>query len=285
MPDHERIAIVTDSTADLPPDLARERGITVVPLTLRFGHEILRDRVDLSTTDLVQRMDSTGTIPAISSPSSRVFESVFRELAPDHDRIIAVLVSSRLSATVKSATIAARKVRDVIPVDVVDSLNASFGLGLQVLRAADLVAQGIAPDKLVSQLQSEVALNHVVFFVETLEHLRRIGHVGKASEMLGSFLQLKPVLRIDEGQVIPFERARTRAKALDALVDFVQSIPAVDEIAVVYDTTPEDVDAIMPRLEKVVGAPRIRRVQFGPVLAANIGPGVVGIAIREKPVA
>lgn len=285
MPDHERIAILTDSSSDLTADLARDLGVTIVPFSLRFGHDSFADGKDISTAELVARTETSDVIPAVSSPSPRVFEEAFLELAADHDRVIAILISSRLSSAVKSATVAAKVVRDRIAVDVVDSLNTSFGLGLQVQRAVDLVARGVPADRLVTQLQSEVTLNHVVFFVETLEYLRRSGRVGKAPEMLGSFLQLKPVLRIDEGQVIPFERARTRAKAIDVLIAFAQSIPAIDEIAVVYATTPEDADSMVPLLEKLVDPARIRIVQFGPALTAHIGPGCVGVAVREKPVA
>jgi len=282
MPDIHRIAILTDSSSDISADLAQELGITIVPFSIRFDQGSFHDSENVSTVELVERMANSATIPAVSSPSPRAFEEAFLGLAGNYDSVVAILVSSRLSSAVKSATLAAKAVRERIPVTVLDSLNTSFGLGLQVQRAVDLVHQGVPADRLVLQLQSEVTLNHVVFFVETLEHLRRSGRVGKASEMLGSFLQLKPVLRIDEGQVIPFERARTRAKALDTLVEFAQSIPAIDEIAVIYTTPAEDVEMMIPHLEMLVDPSRIRRIQFGTAVTTQIGPGSVGIAIREK---
>lgn len=285
MPDIHRIAILTDSTSDISTDLARELGITIVPFAMRFDHGSFHDGEHVSTVELVERMEHSTTIPSVSSPSPRAFEEAFLDLAENHDSVVAILISSRLSSAVKSATIAGRAVKNHVAVTVVDSLNTSFGLGLQVLRAVDLLHQGASTDRLVGQLQSEITLNHVVFFVETLEHLRRSGRVGKASEMLGSFLQLKPVLRIDEGQVIPFERARTRARALETLVEFAQSIPAIDEIAVICTTPAEDVEMMIPHLELLVDASHIHRVQFGTALTTQIGPGSVGIAIREKPVA
>lgn len=284
MPDHERIAILTDSSSDLTAEMARVLGITIVSFAVRFGHDTFADGKEISTGELIARTEGSDVIPAVSSPAPHAFEQAFLELAADHDRVIAILISSRLSSAVKSATIAAKHVQDRIAVDVVDSLNTSFGLGLQVLRAVDLLRRGVAAEILVTHLRSEVTLNHVVFFVETLEYLRRSGRVGKAPEILGSFLQLKPVLRIDEGQVIPFERARTHAKALDVLVAFARSIPAIDEIAVIYNTTPEDADALVPLFEQMVEPNRIRIVQFGAALTAHIGPGCVGVAIREKPV-
>ncbi len=284
MPVHQRIAILTDSTSDIPADLATARGITIIPFQLRFDHGPFVSCETTPTADLIDAMEHHDAVPTLSSPSVHDFELAFRALAGDADHVIAVLISSRLSSAVKSARIAAKAVHSSVKVDVVDSLNTSFGLGLQVLRAVDLVDQGRSADRIVQQLQSEVTLNHVVFFLETLEHLRRSGRVGKASEMLGTLLQLKPILRIDEGQVIPFERARTRAKALDELITFAQSIPAIDEIAVVYSSSPEDVATILPPLALLVDASRVRSVQFGAALAAHVGPGCVGVAIREKPV-
>ncbi|MGN6030137.1 MAG: DegV family protein [Thermomicrobiales bacterium] len=283
MPD--RIAIVTDSTADLPNDLAAELGITVVPFGLRFGHELLRDGVDLTTDDLMARIQETGRTPATSSPAPSALADVFSQLAQDHDGILAVLMSSHLSSVVKAARIAASHVQETFetppPIEIVDSLNVSLGLGLQVMRAAALVRSGLPLATVAEQLRAEVPANHLVFFLEELDLQRRRGRVGKGPEVVGNVLQLKPVLRLDEGQVIPHERARTRARALDMLVEFAGSLPAIDEIGIIYDTTPEDVESLRQRL--VVAAPdaTLDIVQFGPALAAHLGPGVVGLAIRE----
>ncbi|HEU0163434.1 MAG TPA: DegV family protein [Thermomicrobiales bacterium] len=282
MVDQERIAIVTDSASDLTLEAAALLGVTVVPLALRFGHDTFLDRAEISTDALVARVEEAGILPATSSPSRVTFERVFRQLASTHDAIIAVLNSSRLSSTVKSATIAAANVRDQIPVEIVDSLNVSYGLGHQVLRAVDLVNSGVPADRAATQLRTEVPFNHVVFFAEELDHLRRHGKVGKAPELLGNILQLKPILRIDEGQVIPFERVRTRAKALDLLVGFTKSLPAIDAIAVIYDTLPDDLDPLVRRLRRLVPSREVPHIQIGPSLAAQVGPGVLGIAIRER---
>jgi len=284
MPDPHRIAIVTDSISDIPPEFAESMDIRIVPLSLRFGQETFRDRIDLSTDDLIERLDHDDSLPATSSPSRRSFEILFRELAQQRDAIIAILSSSRLSATVKAARLAAQSLQDDVQIEIIDSLNVSAALGLQVLHACDLRAAGVPADEIAERLRTEAPLNHLIFVVETLDHLRRNGRVGRASNILGALLQLKPILRIDEGQVIPFERARTHARALDVLIEFVESLPAVEEIVVVYDTTPDDVEALLPRLEEVAPDALIRSTQFGPALAAHIGPGVVGLAVRERPV-
>jgi len=284
MPD--RIAIVTDSTADLPSDLAADLGITVVPFGLRFGHELLRDGVDLTTDDLLDRIEASGRTPATSSPSPRTFADLFAQLAGDHDSILAVLMSSHLSSVVKAARIAATQARETagrrVPIEIVDSLNVSLGLGLQVMRAAALARAGLPLAAIAEQVRAEVPANHLIFFLEELDLQRQRGRVGKGLEVVGTVLQLKPILRLDEGQVIPHERVRTRARALDMLVEFAGSLPAIDEIGIIYDTTPEDVDALRQRLGAVAPDARLETVQFGPALAAHLGPGVVGLAIRER---
>ena len=280
MPD--RIAIVTDSTADLPHDLAAELGVTVVPFGLRFGHESFRDGVDLTTDDLIGRIEATGRTPATSSPSPRIFTDVFTELARDHDGILAVLMSSHLSSAVKAARIAAAHLASPVPTEIVASLTISLGLGLQVMRAVTLVRAGLPLAAIAEQLRTEVPANHLVFFLEQLDLQRQRGRVGKGPEVVGTMLQLKPVLRLDEGQVIPHERVRTRVKALDMLVEFAGSLPAIDEIGIIYDTTPEDVDTLRERLAAIAPDARLDTVQFGPALAAHLGPGVVGLAIRER---
>lgn len=284
MPD--RIAIVTDSTADLSHDLATKLGVTVVPFDLRFGHEHFRDGVDLTTDDLIVRIEETGQPPATSSPSPRTFNDIFTHLAADHDGILAIHMSSRLSTVVKSARIAASQFTSPadhpVQIEVVDSLNVSLGLGLQVMRAVDLVRAGMPLAAIAEQLRVEVPANHLVFFLEQLDLQRQRGRVGKGLEVVGSVLQLKPVLRLEEGQVIPHERARTRARALDMLVEFAGSLPAIDGIGVIYDTTPEDVETLRERLGVIAPDAHLDTVQFGPALAAHLGPGVVGLAIRER---
>lgn len=280
MPD--RIAIVTDSTADLPHDLAERLGITVVPFGLRFGHDTFLDGVDLTTDDLIGRVEETGHTPATSSPSPRTFAEIFAGLAQDHDGILAILMSSRLSAVVKSARLAAGQMDSTFPIEIVDSLNISLGLGLQVVRAAALIRGGASLAATADQLRAEVPATHLVFFLEQLDLQRQRGRLGKGSEVVGTVLQLKPVLRIDEGQVIPHERVRTRARALDMLVEFAGALPAIDEIGIIYDTTPEDVETLRTRLADIAPEATVATVQFGPALAAHLGPGVVGLAIRER---
>lgn len=278
-----RVAIVTDSTADLTPDQLATNGITMVPLNVHFGDETLQDQVEISTDQFMERLASAPNLPTTSQPSAGQFEQAFRDLARDNDAIVAVLLSSKLSGTVQSATIAAEAVAETVPVVVVDSLNASLGLGFQALRAAALRDDGHDATAIGDRLREEVTSYHLLFFVETLEHLRRGGRIGKAATMVGSLLQLRPLLRIDEGLIVPFERTRTRGKALSALVDFAKGLSGVDVAAALYNTTPDDAARLAAQVQVLAPEREVLVAQFSPVLGAHVGPGAVGLAVRERP--
>lgn len=276
------VAIVTDSTSDLPPEVRERHGITMVPLNIQFGDETFVDQVELTTDEFMRRLATSPELPKTSQPAVGVFEQTFRDLARSHDAIVCVLLSSRLSGTVQAAHLAADAVAGTIPVTVFDSLNVSLGCGFQVLRAAELAAQGLGADEIVTRLEAERASYHVIFFVETLEHLRHSGRVSKAASLFGSILQIKPLLRVDEGQVVPFERTRTRTKALDAVVAFGKSFAALDRACALYNTTPADADWIAEQLKSVVTEPEVPTVQFSPVLGTHVGPGAIGLAVKER---
>ena len=278
-----RIAIVTDSTADLPADLREREGIVMVPLNVHFGEEVFRDQLDLPTDEFMARLAESPVPPHTSQPSPALFEETFRRLAADHDAIVAILLSAKLSATLQSAALAREAVKDLVPVEIVDSTSGSMGLGLQALRAAELARQGLEATAVAERLRAETTANHVVFFVDTLEFLQRNGRIGRAAALIGGVLQLKPLLRVDEGQVVPFERTRTRAKAIQGLVDFVRDLPHVARLSVLYSTSVADAADLADRLAAVAPVPRDRIIaaQMGPVVGTHVGPGAMGVAVFE----
>ena len=276
-----KIAVVVDSTSDLP-DAERDRlGITVVPLNVHFGDEVLRDNVDISPKQFLDRLMTSRELPTTSQPSPALFEQAYRDLARDHDAVIAITLSSKLSGTYQSAHIAAEAVADVVRVEVIDSQMASVALALQAVRAADLAARSGDLDAIVQQLRAEVASYQLVFFADTLDLLQRGGRIGKAASMVGAVLKIKPLLRVDEGQVVPYERARTRSKAIDGLVDFVLAVPSVGYLGILHDGNLHDAELIRDRVAGRVPADRILYSQYGPVLGAHIGPGALGVSVFE----
>jgi len=278
-----RVAIVADSTADLSQELRERYRITMVPLTVHFGSETFRDQIDLSSQEFMSRLAATSTVPTTSQPSPGLFEETFRQLAVDHDEIVAVLLSSKLSGTLQSAQIAAEAVRDVIAVEIVDTLSGSLGAGLQAIRAAELAGQGITGSEIARLLRAETNAYHLLFFVDTLEYLQRNGRIGRAAGLVGTLIRLKPLLRVDEGQVVPYERTRTRAKAIQGLVDFVTDLPRVERLAVLYATSKDDADALANRLASLKGleSDQVFVGSLGPVIGSHIGPGGMGVAVFD----
>lgn len=280
---NRRIAIVTDSTANLPPEAQREHGISVIPLNVHFSGDAFREGIEISADEFQARLAASDTLPTTSQPSVATFESAFGALAQSHGEILCVLQSSKLSGTVRAARLAAESMADIIPVTVVDSLNVSYALGRQAIRAASLANTGTSLAGIAATLSAEIDRYHIVFFVETLEHLRRGGRVGKGAQVVGSLLQLRPLLRVEEGQVVPFERSRTRAKATAALIEFVRELDDIEQAAVLYNTTPSDAQELASTLGELLAVGSIPVINVGPVISTHVGPGVLGIAVKEAP--
>ncbi|MCO5215827.1 MAG: DegV family protein [Thermomicrobiales bacterium] len=278
------VAIVTDSTCDLDKDLARSRSITVVPLNVHFGEEVFLDQVEISTDEFMEKMASTVALPTTSQPSVGAFERAYREAAEAEGvkDIVCVVLSSKLSGTFQSASIAAQNLAEELSVEVVDSFSVSYGLGFQALRAADLADEGKSATEIATTLQNEISRYHIVFFAETLEHLRRGGRIGKAAQLVGTLLQLKPLLRLDEGVIVPYERTRTRSKAIKALETFVNDIGSADEITVLYNTTPDDAQALADAVQPKTPNHTSVLAKVSPVIATHLGPGVLGVIVKEK---
>ena len=171
MAERARIAIVTDSTSDLTPETQERYGITVVPLNVHFGQQSFKDQIDLTTDQFMTRLASAPKLPSTSQPSVGLFEETFRRLANDYNEIVCILISSRLSGTVQSASLAAEAVADVITVEVVDSQNCSYGLGFQAIRAVELAGSAHSAAEVAAQLVSELNAYQLVLFVDTLAHL------------------------------------------------------------------------------------------------------------------
>jgi DegV family protein with EDD domain len=279
-----RIAIVTDSTADLPADLRNRHGISVVPIGVRFGEETLRDGIDIGPEGFLARLAQPGPLPRTVAPAPDQFADLFRELGKRHDGVVAVVGSSKLGTTA-AAALQGRQLVMGVPVEVVDSRSATMGLGWQAVRAAELAGAGMDLAAIADILRVETSRYEVVFFVDTLEHLRRGGRIGRAATMIGEALDLKPLLRIDEGQVVPLDRARTYARAVDALVAAVKEMGTVEHVAALHSS-----DAAAGRMlaAKLIAEAELDPSQvvvacIGPGVATHIGPGALGVAVADIP--
>ena len=270
------VAIVTDSTADLRSDLARTRSITVVPLTLHFEGKSWLDGVDITPADFYRRLPAATTHPTTSQPSAGRFAETYSALLKEHQSIVSIHISEKLSGTFASARQAA-DMTDPKRVHVVDSELASMSLGLMTLAASELAAQGADAATIESKVIAMRDQVQTYFSVATLEFLRRGGRIGRASALLGSVLQVKPVLCIRDGLVTPLERVRTFDRALSRVIELVKAVDRGQGVCAVvgHADAEEAAERVARELEPIADTLMIQ--PLGPVVGAHAGPGVVGV--------
>ena len=270
------IAIVTDSTADLPSQLTRTRAITVVPLTLNFEGRSLLDGVDIRPSEFYRKLPNATTHPTTSQPSAGRFAETYAELLKDHDEVVSIHISEKLSGTYASAAQGAG-MTDPNRVHVVDSRLVSMSLGLITLAAAEMAAKGVDAAGVVARVLDMRDHVQTYFSVATLEFLRRGGRIGRASAMLGSVLQVKPVLCIRDGLVTPLERVRTFDRALNRVVELTREVDRGKGLCVIvgHADAEDDAGRVARELEPICETLMIQ--PLGPVVGAHAGPGVVGV--------
>ncbi len=275
------IGVVTDSSCDLPDELLDRAGVAVVPLTIRFGAEELVDREDITPDDFWRRLPQATELPQTAAPSPGRFEAAFRRLAADGaEGVVAVCISGALSGTVQSAQVAATAVAGDIEVRVVDSRLASGALGLAALGAAEAAAAGGGLDEVEEAARSAAAASGVLGALDTLEYLKRGGRIGAAQALLGELLSVKPLIALEDGEVVPAGRVRTRRKALAALVEHVRELaPRLEALVVVHGAAP-DVDAFTAAVAAVAPPDRLTVSMLGPVVGTHAGPGLIGVCHR-----
>jgi DegV family protein with EDD domain len=274
------VRIVTDSTCDLPRDLVTAYGITVVPLTVYFGEEALLDRVDIEPDAFYERMRTSPVLPRTSQPSVGRFRTAYQKLSADTDEIVSIHLSSKLSGTLNSASVAREEVLD-LHIDLIDSYNVSLGLGLIVLEAASAAQSGARLEEVVAAARRAMDRVNVTVVVDTLEYLQRGGRIGRARSLLGSVLSIKPMLHVESGEVAPFARVRTRAKAMDRLFEIATG-RRVRNMFVASGGNDPDAEAFIDRLRPALPHTDIALAQLGPAVGVYLGPSAMGIATLER---
>jgi len=284
------IAIVTDSTASLPVDLLASHGIRVVPLHVVLGGQQFSEGVDVTTAEVATALRNLTSV-STSRPSPQAFLDVYEAAAAGGaDAVVSVHISSDMSGTVGSAALAASQ--SPIPVEVVDSRSVGMAMGYAVLSAASAAQQGRDAKAVAAIASSRALAATVIFYVDTLEHLRRGGRIGAASALLGSALAIKPLLALTDGHISPIEKVRTSARALSRLEEL--TLKAVDAAE---ETGESGVDIAVHHLDSQTRAgdlaDRLRRrlppsatvvlVELGAVVGAHVGPGTIAVAVSPRP--
>jgi DegV family protein with EDD domain len=273
------VRIVVDSTADLPKEQAEELGISVVPLRVQFGDDSYRDGVDLDTDGFYAKLATSKVMPTTAAPPSGLFEEAFRQLIKEGaDGILALQLSGALSATYNSAVVAAEALQDQkVPVEVVDSRWVSAGIGIPAMEAARAAQAGKSLAECKQIAEDMFARMHIYAVLDTLEFLQRGGRIGKARQLLGTLLNVKPMLAVRGGVVQPLENVRTRSKAYERLAQLLTQLGPIQIVGVAQSD-----EAIGEQLTKAIQAVYsgpLLRYKLGPVIGAHTGPGTAALCV------
>ncbi len=277
-----RVKVVTDSTSDLPREIFASLDISVVPLAVSFGDRSYRDGVDLDQAGFLQELRAAPDLPKTSQPPTTAFEEVFRSALADNRDVVCVTIGSGFSGTYNAARLAAEAV-DSGRVRVIDSATASMRTGLAVIEGATAAQQGEDTTGVEAAVNSALARSEVYAVLETLEYLQRGGRIGRASQVVGSLLSIKPVLTLRDNEVLPVERVRTRRKALDRMAEIARDQGQLENVVVLHVGNPGDARVLAERLAELVPdrAPMVG--EMGPVIGTYAGPGAVGIVTLRRP--
>lgn len=278
------VAIVTDSTAYLPASVVDAHGIHVVPLHVIIAGTEYSEGVDVSTTEVASALRAFRPV-STSRPSPQAFLDVYEKAAADGaSAVVSVHISSDMSSTVESAHLAAR--HSPVPVTVVDSRSLGMAMGFGVVSAAELAAEGSSAQEVADRALWRCAESTVVFYVDTLEHLRRGGRIGLASAFLGSALAIKPILGLSDGHIRGVEKVRTSGRALARLEELALAAgdaPHGVDVAVQHLDSQTRAEDLAARLrERMEGAHEILTVELGAVVGAHVGPGTLAVAVSPR---
>lgn len=270
------VQVVVDSTSDLPKSEITCHNIVVVPLTVTFGERSYLDGVDMSPGRFLDELRAAAVTPTTSQPSVTAFASVFETALDAGKDVLCLTLASQLSGTHNAARLAAET---TIPdrVRVVDSGTVSIHTGLAALAAARAAESGAGLDDVETAARQTLARGQILVVLETLEFLKRGGRIGRAQALIGSVLDLKPVLTVRHGEVVPLERVRTWRKALDRIVELAVAKAPFETLAVYHAGNPDDAEILADRLSQHVPPGLLIRGELGPVVTTYAGPGTVGV--------
>ena len=273
------VKIVADTLGDVPSKIVKELGITTIPIHVIFGTESFRDGIDLTTEQFYERLAHGKIFPTTAVPSIGTFIEVYDKLAEETDGILAVTISHKLSATYETALQAVEQMKKKCQVEVIDSQTVAMAEGLIVIAAAKAAKAGANLDEVVKLTRNNISRVEIRMAFDTLEYLKRGGRIGRAGALLGSILRVNPVLGIKDGEIYPFSRERSRAKAIEYLYNFAMSFSNIEGMAVEDATTPDEADMLAERLSSKCPKERIYRSKVSPVLGAHVGPHVLSVSV------
>jgi DegV family protein with EDD domain len=277
-----KVAIVTDSSTNIPADIIKEHDLHIVPLTVIWGEENYYDGVDITTTEFYNRLKTAKIMPSTSQPSVADFEVLFRSLHEKGNDILAVLISEDLSGTISSAT-QAKKLLPEANIEIVNSKSIAMALGFPVLTAAKAAKGGASLAECKRIAVEACAKTGVIFVLETLEFLHRGGRIGGAKRFVGTLLNVKPILALEDGKVVSLDSVRTHKKALARVVELIDERTKGQKnirLATLHGNNPDTAKFILEEASKRIDTIEEVFSEVSPVVGTHTGPGVVGLAYQ-----
>ncbi len=281
-----RIGVVTDSLAWIPEPLARQHHIKIVPLHITFGDQAFTETVDLTNQEFYRRLREAKTLPKTSQPAAGEFLAAYREVAETADAIVSLHASSKMSGTYRSAETGAallHQERADVRIETIDTQTMASCQGIVALRAAEDVAAGKTFDEVVANARTLMTKPRILFVPDTLEYLQKGGRIGRAQALLGSLLQIRPILTIEHGEVGARDRARTRSRALarvlELMAEYAQGRPFA-HVAVLHAAAAETAEELKEQIRSRFGVPQgpFLEMEMGPVIGTYVGPGAFGVS-------
>jgi DegV family protein with EDD domain len=276
------VKIVTDSVADIPPEVVKKLDISIIPVLVRFGEETYRDGIDITNDQFYERLVQNKVVPTTAVPSLDMFARTYARLAEETDEILVIMLCSKLSGLYNAAVQSAGLMEGNCRIEILDSGCAVMSQGFVVIHAAQAAKKGVKIDELITQVKKDLTRVDMRAAFDTLEFLQRGGRIGRAQALLGSMLKVNPIIKLKDGKVEAAGRTRSRAKAINALYDFVASYKKIDELAVEDAACREDGDALVKRLGNLFPEEKIYRTRTTPVIGTHTGPGLLLVAVMGE---
>ena len=274
-----KIAIITDSTAYIEEQLRKELNITMLPLNVIFGNESYKEEVEITSEDFYEKMKVSEQLPTTSQPAIGYFVEAYEQLAKDYDQVICIHLSSQISGTYQTSLTAATMVEG-IEVLAFDSELSCMPQGYYVIEAAKMAQQQKSADEILARLNEMKKTMRAYFMADDLSHLHRGGRLNGAQLVVGSILQIKPILHFVEGKIVPFEKVRTEKKAVQRICSLLDEDAIGGKainVVVIHANRPEKAEKYATEIKEKYSHANVTISHFGPVIGTHLGEGSIGI--------
>jgi DegV family protein with EDD domain len=276
-----KVKVITDSTSDIPHELADALGITMVPVYVRFGDVVYRDGEEITSDEFFQKLTSLPVHPATSQPTPEDFTKVYSKYYGNVDGIVSIHISAKISGTFNSALLSAKTMETPCRIEVIDSKFNSAGLALVVMAAAQLANDGVSIQDIITETHKMIEQVHMFGMFNTMKYLARSGRISKTVAAAANIIDVKPLLTFSDGEIVRAGLVRTMAKGIDRIYDYIGTKIPIQELMIVHSAVPDEANRLKQRLTKFLPEDKILIARLGAALGVHGGPGVLVMALRQ----